>query len=124
MLVCCSAAALLVLLLVALALAADPLPLADPLALPLAVPVTLPLAPVAVALAAALPLATALAVAHAPNPTVAAVYVLPAACSADEQTLFESWMTAMRSEEVQVEWQRQGIAESWMAVWPVVHWHR
>lgn len=93
-------------------LAADPVALAS---VTVAVAAEDPALPVGVA--AALP-----AVAHAPNPTVAAVYALPTASNALEHTLLLAWITLMRSEEVQVEWQRHGIAESWIAVWPVVHW--
>jgi len=105
-----------------------------PLELILALPVAPAAEPVALAVAAD-PVAVAVAVpdpvpallptlAQAPSPTGAAVYVLPAALNALEHTAFESWITASKSELVQVEWQRQGMAAAWMADWPVVHWQR
>ncbi|KAK0304912.1 hypothetical protein LTR01_007116 [Friedmanniomyces endolithicus] len=117
--VCCTAVAVMLPLPLELILALPVAPAAEPVALAVAAD------PVAVAVAVADPVPALLpTLAQAPSPTGAAVYVLPAALNALEHTAFESWITASKSELVQVEWQRQGMAAAWMADWPVVHWQR
>ncbi|KAK1818999.1 hypothetical protein LTR12_006572 [Friedmanniomyces endolithicus] len=113
--VCCTAVAVILPLSLELILAPVALA-ADPVALPAAVD--------SVAVAVEDPAPALPTLAQAPNPTAAAVYVLPAALNALEHTWFESWITASKSVLVQVEWQRQGMAAAWIAVWPVVHWQR